>query len=420
MRILHVNKFFDLNGGAEIYMHRLMEAQREAGHEVHAFSTASDKNLPSTDEKYFVTRNTLNKWQGVAKDAKKAAQFIWNREAERAMRTMLKDFKPDIVHVHNIYHHLSTSILRPVRQFHIPCVQTLHDYKLACPSYTMYTQGAPCERCRGGNYLNAVKYNCVFASLPGNLLVAFEMGLTKLFQTYEKSMNAFICPSMFMKEKMEDWGEPASKLVYAPNPVNVSSEPAQRGGGYILYAGRLSKEKGLASFLQAAVQIPELQVKIAGRGPEEELLQTIVREAGAKNVEFLGFQSPDALSPIRGRADALVMPSVCYENASTSLLEGMADGIPCIATRIGGNPELIQEGEEGWLVTPGDVKDWVATLRGFLRTPDAERARRGLAARRKILETRTWPKHLTDLDRIYLDAKESVRASTNMLYSSHL
>ena len=114
------------------------------------------------------------------------------------------------------------------------------------------------------------------------------------------------------------------------------------------------------------------------------------------------------------------MPSVCYENASTSLLEGMADGIPCIATRIGGNPELIQEGEEGWLVTPGDVRDWVATLRGFLRTPEAERARRGLKARQRIQETRTWPKHLSDLDRIYSDAKESVRASTNMLYSSHL
>lgn len=417
MRILHVNKFFDLQGGAEIYFHRLMEAQRAAGHEVHAFSTVADKNLPAHgDEKNFVTRNTLNQWQGPVKDAKKAAQFIWNREAERAMRKVLREYKPDVVHVHNIYHHLSTSILRPIRQFQIPCVQTLHDYKLACPSYSMFTQGAPCERCKGGKYLNAVKYNCVFASLPGNLLVAFEMGYTKFFQMYEKTMQAFICPSHFMKEKMEDWGEPASKLVYAPNPVTVSESPAERGGGYVLYAGRLSQEKGLASFLQAAVQLPELQVKIAGRGPEEAKLQAIVREAGAKNVEFLGFQSPDALQVIRLKADALIMPSICYENASTSLLEGMADGIPCLATRIGGNPELIEEGEQGWLVTPNDVKDWVASLRGFMRTPEHERARRGASARQKILETRTWPIHLADLNQIYAGAIQTMRASANVIH----
>ena len=419
MRILQVNKFFDLHGGAEIYAHRLIKAQREAGHEVHVFSTQSEKNLPSgsQDEKYFVTRNVLNQWQGPVKDAKKALQFVWNREAEISMRKMLREYRPDVVHVHNIYHHLSASILRPIREFHIPCVQTLHDYKLACPSYSMFTQGAPCERCKGGKYLNAVKYNCVFASLPGNLLVAFEMGLTKSFQMYEKTMQSFICPSHFMKEKMEDWGEPASKLVYAPNPVTVPDKPVERGGGYVLYAGRLSKEKGIDSFLRAAVQIPELKVKIAGRGPEEELLQKIVREAGAKNIDFLGFQSPDALSAIRAKADALIMPSIGYENASTSLLEAMSDGIPCIATRIGGTPELIEDGEDGWLVAPGDVKDWVATLRGFLRTPEAERARRGMSARRKILETRTWPKHLADLDRIYADAIQTVRAtSPNMIY----
>lgn len=416
MRILHVNKFFDLHGGTEVYVHRLMQAQREQGHEVHAFSTQTDKNLPSEDKNYFVTRNHLNQWDGPVKDAKKAAQFIWNREAELSMRRALRELKPDVVHVHNIYHHLSTSVLRPIRQFRIPCVQTLHDYKLACPNYKMFTKGEVCERCKGGNYLNAVKFDCVFASLPGNLLVAFEMGMTKMRQTYEKTMSAFICPSHFMKEKMEDWGEPASKLLYAPNPVEVPNEPAPRGGGYVLYAGRLSEEKGIASFIEAAIQIPALQVKIAGRGPEETKLQAIVKQANAKNIEFLGFQSPDALALVRAKADALIMPTICYENASTALLEGMADGIPCIATRIGGNPELIQDGEDGWLVTPGDVSDWVATLQGFLRTPTEERKRRGLSARRKILQTRTWPIHLKDLDKIYIDAMQNMHRSSGVVY----
>ncbi len=416
MRILHVNKFFDLHGGAEVYFQRVMAAQREAGHDVHAFSTRSEKNLPSDDASYFVTRNVLNQWQTPKKDVKKALQFIWNREAEQAMRKLLREQKPDVVHVHNIYHHLSTSVLRPIRQFRVPCVQTLHDYKLACPSYNMFTRGAPCERCKGGNYFNAVKYGCVFASLPGNLLVAAEMGMTKLFQSYEKTMQAFICPSQFMKEKMEDWGEPASKLVYVPNPVHAPAQPAPRGGGYVLYVGRLSEEKGIASFLEAAVQLPELPVKIAGRGPQEESLRATVRAANVKHIEFLGFQSPDALAQIRARAEAIVVPSICYENASTALLEGMADGIPCLATRIGGNPELIEDGETGWLVTPNDARDWLATLRGFLKTPTEERTRRGMSARNKIFRTRTWEIHLAKLQQIYQEAIQGARTPGSVLY----
>ena len=415
MRILHVNKFFDLHGGAEVYVHRLMRAQCDAGHEVHIFSTNSDKNLPSDDKKYFVTRHTLNAWEGPLQDATKALHLLWNREAEQAMRRMLKELKPDVVHVHNVYHHLSTSVLRPIREYRIPCVQTLHDYKLVCPNYKMYTQEAVCERCKGGNYRNAIRYNCVFASLPGNALVALEMKLTKTLQTYEKTMQAFICPSHFMQEKMEDWGEPAKKMKYIPNPVAVSAEPAPRGGGYLLYAGRLSKEKGVQSFLEAAVQLPNLPVKIAGRGPEEGALQQLVRSAGAKHIEFVGFQSPDALAKIRARAEAVVVPSTCYENASTALLEAMADGLPCLTTRIGGNPELITDAEEGWLVAPGDVHDWLATLRGFQSTPAKERERRGMNARQKILAGFTWDKHLTRLDHVYQDAIQTARQSASVV-----
>ena len=159
------------------------------------------------------------------------------------------------------------------------------------------------------------------------MLAALEMYFTKTTLAYEKTVNLFLCPSKFMKEKMEDWGEPAGKLRYAPNPAELDKEPAPLGGGYLLYAGRLSPEKGLENFIKASVTIPELPVKIAGKGPELPTLEKIVKDSGVAHIEFLGFVPPERLKEIRRRSDALILPTISYENASTSVLEAMASGI---------------------------------------------------------------------------------------------
>lgn len=393
MKILHVNKFFDLHGGAEVYMHRLMEMQKTFGHELHAFSTRSPKNLHSDDERFFVTRYELNQPNPPFVKLKIAANFLWNIEAKKGIERVLDEVKPDIVHVHNIYHHLSTSVLAPIRARRIPAVMTLHDYKLAAPNYAMFDHGAPCERSRDGKYYKVISHRCLSPSLLPNLLAAAEMYFTKGVHAYEKTMNLFLCPSKFMKEKMEDWGEPANKLRYAPNPADLDAEPAPLGGGYLLYAGRLSVEKGLDSFLRAAVQIPELPVKIAGRGPEFEKLERIVRDAGAAHIEFLGFVAPDKLERLRRRAEALILPTISYENASTSVLEAMGSGIPAIVTRIGGNPELVSDGENGFLVIPNDVEDWKRNLRRFQALPQDVRKQMGEKGREKIRGGRTWQQH---------------------------
>ncbi len=404
MKILHINKFFDLHGGADIYLQRLMAAQTKAGHDVHALSTKSIRNLPSSDEKYFVTRNDLDKKEGLMKDTKKAMQFIWNQEAHRSVEKMLAEVKPDVIHLHNIYHHLSSSILGPIYKQHLPCVQTLHDYKLACPNYRMFTQGSPCERCKGGKYYNAVKYQCLSTGFLPNLLAAFEMGLTKSRQSYERTVRLFLCPSRFMKEKMEDWGEPKSKLRYVPNPVEVPEQIAVGAGGYLLYVGRLSPEKGLLTLLEALRQIPELPLKLAGRGPEEEQLRSYVQTHGMAHVEFLGFQTADQLVSLRHRADAVVLPTMSYENASGALLEAMAQGVPCLATRIGGNPELIEDEKNGFLVRPQDVHDWVRTIRRFLALSSDARRMMGSAGRERILSRHRWETHLAHLQTCYYEA----------------
>lgn len=409
MRILHVNKFFDFHGGAEIYLHRLMDAQQRAGHDVHVFSTHSDKNIPSPDASHFVTRYHLDRRNGWKTDAQIARNYLWNVEAKKAIAEQIAGLKPDVIHVHNIYNHLSTSVLAPIRASGIPCVQTLHDYKVAgCPAYSMFTEGAPCERCKGGNYLNAIKHRCTSASFLPNMLAALEMGIVKTRRPYERTVRLFICPSRFMQEKMEDWGEPASKLRYVPNPADFGDEPVVGGGGYLLFAGRLSAEKGLASLIEAVAQIPELPLKIAGRGSGrqsvEAMVRSLVQAKAATNVEFLGFVPPNDLARIRHRAEAIVLPSIWYENSSLALLDAMADGIPCLTTRIGGSPELVEDGVNGFLARPNDVADWVRVLRRFQATSPEARREMGRRGREIIKANHLWSTHLDRLMQVYEEA----------------
>jgi len=404
MRILHVNKFFDLHGGAETYLHGLIKAEREAGHEVHVFSTQGATNFPTPDAKYFVPRLAMHRRQGPWRDLGKAINFIWNIQAERSLARMLDEVKPDLLHLHNIYHHLSSSILKPIRERRLPCVMTLHDYKLANPVYSMFDRNGVCEHAKGGRYFEIVQRRCAAPDFFANALTAFEMWMTKRQQSYEKTVQLFLCPSRFMKKTMEEWGEPTDQLRYLPNPTDLPEEIAPGGGGYLLYAGRVSAEKGLDSFLRAAAQVPELPIKIAGRGPEDERLRALARSLHAPHIEFLGFISPEELAVVRRRAEALILPSISFENASGSLLEAMASGLPCLTTRIGGNPELVEDGVNGFLVTPGDAEDWIHTLQRFSALPVEVRHEMGMAGREKIIQHHLWSQHLEGLMEFYREA----------------
>jgi glycosyltransferase involved in cell wall biosynthesis len=205
-------------------------------------------------------------------------------------------------------------------------------------------------------------------------------------------------------EKMIDWGEPKGKFRLVPNPADVSPEPAPLGGGYLVFYGRLSEEKGLESLIRAAATIPELPIKIIGRGPLDESLRALVNTLGAHHIEFLGFMAPSVLDPIRRRAEALVYPSVFYENSSLSVLEAMGAGLPVLTTRIGGNPELVEDGVNGFLAVPNSVEDWKRTLRRFQATTPEIRKQMGEAGREKVRQRHLWSDHLKLIEKYYREA----------------
>lgn len=401
MKILHINKYFGIHSGVETMLHGVMERQKAAGHEVHIFSTRGAQNEPSTDASYFVERFDYATNEGLRKDIRKGLSYLWNREAQHAIERMLEVVQPDVIHLHNIYHHLSTSILDPIRRSRIPCVQTLHDYKLACPNYKMFTEGSVCERCKGGRYAEAVIHHCLFAGTVANMLGAFEMGMTKFTQSYERTVKVFLCPSQFMADKMAEWGEPPAKLVYHPNAVELNTERASRDGGYILAAGRLSSEKGFDVLIRAAARVPSITVKIAGIGAEDSRLRMLASSLGASNVQFLGFLRRADNLDVWKRAAALVAPSLHYENAPLSILEGMADGLPILGSRIGGIPEMVVDQKNGLLVEAGNVDAWADALATFSATSEEERTRMADESRRLVIERFTWERHMQELYALY-------------------
>ena len=401
MRILHVNKFFDLRDGTDIYIHNLMQRQIQDGHEAHVLATRAPGNEATPDARLFIERLDFSRSEGLSRDLRKGLAFVWNSTARRAMREAIKAYRPDIVHLHNIYHHLSTSVLAEIRAAHLPCVQTLHDYKLACPNYKMFTEGAVCDRCKGGRYGEAVRHRCLWPTFAPNVLAACEMGMTKARQSYERTVRTFICPSQFMADKMAAWGEPRSKMAVVPNAVEPAPRLATREGNYILFAGRLSPEKGVETLLRAAARVPELQVRIAGTGPEESRLRMLATELGAKNVVFLGFVKRAENLDLWERAQAFVVPSVWYENASIATLEAMTQGVPVIASRIGGLSEQVADGETGILVEPQDTGKWEQALRAFMVLDEASKERMALAARKRAAELFSWDGHMAKINKVY-------------------
>ncbi len=401
MIILHVNKFFDLRDGTDMYVDNLMQRQQAMGHEVHVFSTRSPNNAPSKDQAFFVERFDYARREGLFRDIRKALSFVWNREAKSSFERLLDTVQPDVVHLHNIYHHLSSSILVPLRRRGIPCVQTLHDYKLACPNYKMLTENAVCERCKGGHYFEAVRHQCLGQGAAVNVLAAFEMGMTKITQAYERTVAAFICPSVFMADTMKAWGEPPSKLRVLPNAVAFPETLGTHDQPFYLAAGRLSAEKGLETIIRAVAALPHIHLKIAGIGSEEGRLRALALQLEAKNIEWLGFLRKTELYEVRCRARALLVPSVWYENAPGSVLEAMADGLPVIASRIGGLPEMVEHGQTGFLAAAGDVADWQKVLQDMWDLPQAERMRMGEEARQRAQDRYSWERHMEGLFRIY-------------------
>jgi glycosyltransferase involved in cell wall biosynthesis len=388
MRVLMVNKFYDLRGGTERMMFDLSAGLTERGHDVVPFATADPRNEPTPYARYFAPSRDYDAPNAFR--LKLAVSMIHDREAAACLDRLLDAVNVDVAHLHNIYHQLSPSILWVLRRRGIPTVMTLHDYKLVCPVYRLFRDGHPCEECVGRRTpVGAGLHTCHRGSRAQSWLVALESTVHRWRRVYEKGVDLFVSPSEFLGGVVRRHGIEPPRLrviVNAPRrrgPPAAADERAARPR--VLYAGRLSFEKGVDVLVTAAREAPDVEVGIAGRGPLEAELQA--RAEGIPNVQFLGWLDADALRQELGRAWAVALPSVWYENAPLSLLEAYAAGRPVLASDRGGLPEMVEEEHSGRLVPAGDVTAWTRALRRVAAEPER------LAAMGELARAR--------LDRVY-------------------
>ncbi|HEX7079731.1 MAG TPA: glycosyltransferase [Gammaproteobacteria bacterium] len=378
--LLSINNYFYRRDGSEaVYLghNRMFEG---AGWTVVPFSMHHAENEPSPWSEFFVEELELGAAYTTAQKLRRVPKVVYSLEARRKLSALLDRVRPDVGHCHSIYHHLSPSILGVLKRRGVPVVMTLHDLKLACPAYHMFNGAGACEECKGGRLHRVLVNRCSKGSVTLSAIVMAEAVLHRLLDSYGRNVDCFVVPSEFYARKLAEWGWDASRFVHVPNFVDCSTiRPSLSPGRGFLYLGRLSPEKGLTTLLRAAAEAGAA-VRLAGEGPQRAVLEREAERTGAE-VEFLGRLSAERLYDAVRACRATVLPAEWYENAPISVLESFAAGKPVIGADIGGIPEIVTPGENGWLFRSGSVESLAAALREAAAAPDAKLIRMGRIAR---------------------------------------
>jgi glycosyltransferase involved in cell wall biosynthesis len=381
--LLSVNNYFYYRGGAETVFLEHNRLFERMGWTVVPFSMQHPGNLPSPWSGYFVDEIEFGSGYSLWGKLQRVPRVIYSRQARSRLSKLLETTSPDVCHAHNIYHHLSPSILGLLKERGVPTILTLHDLKIACPAYSMLTHDGICERCRGGRLHNVVVHRCIKQSVALSTVVFLEAVVHRLIGSYRKNVDLFLVPSKFYIDKFVEWGMPAQMFRHVPNFVEAGRfEPRYEPGKSILYFGRLAREKGLQSLIRAAA-LAKCKLDIVGTGPELASLTQLASQSGA-DVEFRGYMSGTALHDMVRGARAVVLPSEWYENAPMSILESYALGKPVIGASIGGIPELVRSGETGFHFPSGKVTELAEVLRRIGDMPDREIAEMGRSGRKWV------------------------------------
>jgi len=373
MKILQVNQYYYPRGGADKYFLDLSRLLEKTGHEVAIFSMQHPKNEDSIYSKYFVSRVSFNN-QTLKDKIKTPGRVLYSLEAKRKFTKLLNNFKPDIIHIHNIYHHISPSILDAAKKKNIPVVMHLHDYKLICPNHMLFTKGKHCQDCQPHKYYQCFKNRCVKDSYLASALATLEMYLHhNILQIYESNVSVFIAPSKFMRDTVISFGQDPKKIeiVYNPHNLGELTDPENNiEKNYLLYFGRLSKEKGLKNLIEAAADTGQ-KILIAGEGPERIELEEFTANLKAP-VDFIGLKNSDELINIIKEARAVIIPSIWAENMPLSLMEAQSLGKVVIASKMGGMPEVVKDKINGLLFEAGNSKDLADKINYLIGLPPDE------------------------------------------------
>lgn len=331
LRILLAHNAYQHKGGEDTVVEAEIALLRTYGHAA---------------ETYFRSNDDVTGMSSLAL----ARHTLWSPRTSHDLVEQIRRFQPDVIHVHNTFPLISPSLYWAAERAGVPVVQTLHNFRLMCLNALFLRDGKVCEDCMGQVPWRGVVRACYRGSYAASAALAGMLTLHRGLGTYRNQVARYIALNEFCRGKFIEGGLPAERVVVKPNFVDFDMpQPVARAG--LLFVGRLSVEKGVATLAQAMTLLPDAKLRVAGDGPEAELLD------GAAGVTRLGGLPGETVRQEMSRAAALVVPSICYENFPRTIVEAFACGLPVIASRIGALAELVRDGETGLLFEPGNPRD---------------------------------------------------------------
>lgn len=368
MKILMVNKFLYHKGGAETYVFKLGKILEDKGHEVQYFGLQNSENVVGNQAGAYVMPKDFQ--SGIKNNLKSPLSIIYSSEARKKIGEVLEKFSPDIIHLNNIQFHLTPSIILEAEKYRrnmknaLKIIYTAHDYQLICPSHGLFDSDIQvCEKCLSGNYTYCVKTKCIKGSSVKSFLGMIDAYFWKINKAYSY-IDKIICPSEFLKNKLDLQKRFAEKTVTLHNFVDYVEDVTVKKDNYVLEFGKLCRDKGTNTLLKVCKRIPEVKFLFAGYGPAQKDIEDI------PNAEYVGFKTGKELEMLIRKAKCSIYPSEWYENCPFSVIESQMYGTPVIGSRMGGIPELIREGETGELFEAGNVDELEKVLKKVLYTPD--------------------------------------------------
>jgi glycosyltransferase involved in cell wall biosynthesis len=336
MKIIQINNESKMPGGIEIMVENTIALLRKRKNDVSLMSFCSAK----------LGLGVLGKFRAFTSG-------FYSNSSKKLIRTLIKKKKPDLVHIHNIYPFVSPTVLLECMKARIPIVISIHSYFLTCPALFHYRKQKICELCIGGNEFWCILKNCKnnpFVSLA----VAARTAVGRKLKYFDNQKVTLIAVSEFMKNKLTNAGFRAANIRVVPNMVTIPKNTAKPSkNAYVGYVGRISAEKGVNILTSAALMIKNIPVHIAGNGP---MLRELMQNASS-NVKFFGHINSKILANFYNNARFIIVPSLCYETFGLVIIEAMSHGVAVIASKIGAIPEIIDDGVDGLLFEPGNVKE---------------------------------------------------------------
>jgi len=372
MKVLLVNWSWYPTGGDWTYINNLKTLYERHGHEVISLSTANEKNVETDSSAYFINSpdyKSLNKNKSLLNGLKAVGNSVVSYEALKTVSEILKDHDIKVAHLHNIHHYITPAIIWRLKRAGVKIIWSLHDYKIICPERTFVSNGKICERCITGSFQQCSLNKCKKSSVSASMLASAEASFYHTSGIYDK-VDAYLCPSAFLKNKFIQFGFSEDKLAVTNLCYDISLiddficeneksiVPLQRTvkEDYILYVGSILEIKGIRTLINA-VKNTNIVLKIVGSGGDEKQLRELVQRENLNNIEFLGFKDKNSVFELTHNSKFVVCPSEWYENFPFSIIESFLFSKTVVGARIGGIPELVIHGETGNLFEAGNVED---------------------------------------------------------------